>query len=89
MMRRISLTFIELKPGWHWKFECPYSTHNVKILVDFFSCFNQIEISDIKYFERYEARRYTKAGNTDPSEVVRDDNEGRVDWQRVSTDETP
>ena len=52
-----------------------------------FSCFNQIEMSDITLFERYETMRYTKAGNTGRPEVVRDDNEGRVDWQRVSTGE--
>ena len=65
-MRRIRNTFEELNPSRHWKFESPYLKHNVKISTESsFSCFHQIDNSDIKIFLRCEARRYTKAGSTD------------------------
>ena len=65
-MRRIRNTFEELNPSWHWKFECPYLKHNVKISTESsFSSFHHIDISDIKNFLRCEAWRYTKAGSTD------------------------
>ena len=66
MMRRIRYTFEELNPSQHWKFECPHLKHNAKISTDSsFSCFHQIDISDIKHFVRFEACLYTKAGSTD------------------------
>ena len=50
-MRRIRNTFEELNPSRHWKFESPYLKHNVKISTESsFSCFHQIDISDIKNF---------------------------------------
>ena len=48
-MRRIINTFNELNPSRHWKFESQYLKHNVKISTEgSFSCFHQIDISDIK-----------------------------------------
>ena len=80
----------EHNPGRHWKFECPYLKHNDKIRIDnSFSWLHQIDISDKKPFEIYESGAIKKAGKTDQSEVVKDDNEGRADWQRVSTDKSP
>ena len=35
-----------------------------------------IHISNLKHIVRCEVWRYTKAGSTDQSEVMRDDNEG-------------
>ena len=65
-MRRIRNTFEEPNPSQHWKFESPYLKHNVKISTESsFSCFQQIDISDIKHFVRREAWRNTKAGSTD------------------------
>ena len=50
-MSRIRNTFEELNPSRHWKFESPYLKHNVKISTESsFSCFHQIDISDIKIF---------------------------------------
>ena len=50
-MRRIRNTFEELNPSRLWKFENPYLEHNVKISTESsFSCFHQIDISDIKNF---------------------------------------
>ena len=50
-MRRVRNTFEELNPSQHWKFESPYLKHNVKINTESsFSCFHQIDISDIKIF---------------------------------------
>ena len=66
VMRRIRNTFEELNQSRHWKFECPYLKHNVKVSTESsFSCFHQIDISDIKHFIRCEVWRYTKAGSTD------------------------
>ena len=65
-MRRIRNTFEELNPSRQWKFESSYLKHIVKISTESsFSCFHQIDISEIKIFLRYEAWRYTKAGSTD------------------------
>ena len=65
-MRRIRNTFEELNPSRQWKFESPYLKHNVKISTESsFSCFHQIDISDIKNFLRCESWRYTKVGSTD------------------------
>ena len=65
-MRRFRNTFEELNPSWQWKFESSYVKHILKISTESsFSCFHQIDISDIKIFLRCEAWRYTKAGNTD------------------------
>ena len=51
MTSRIRNTFEELNPSRHWKFESPYLKHNVKISTESsFSCFHQIDISDIKIF---------------------------------------
>ena len=48
-MRRIRNTFEELNSRRHWIFESPYLKHNVKISTESsFSCFHQIDISDIK-----------------------------------------
>ena len=64
-MRRIRNTFEELNPSRHWKFESPYLKHNVKISTESsFSCFHQIDISDIKICLRCESWRYTKVGST-------------------------
>ena len=50
-MSRIRNTFEELNPSRHWKFESPFLKHNVKISTQSrFSCFRQIDISDIKIF---------------------------------------
>ena len=65
-MRRIRNTFEELNPSRQWKFESSYLKHIVKISTESsFSCFHQIDISDIKIFLRCEVWRYTKAGSTD------------------------
>ena len=65
-MRRSRNTFEELNPSRQWKFESSYLKHNVKISTESsFSCFHQIDISDIKTFLRCEAWRYTKAGSTE------------------------
>ena len=56
-MRRVSNTLKELNTGWHWKFECPNLKNNVKISIEnSFSCFRQIDNSDIKPVERCEIR---------------------------------
>ena len=66
MIRRIRNTFEELNPSRHWKFESPYLKHNVKISTESsFSCFHQIDISDIKNFLRCDSWRYTTVGSTD------------------------
>ena len=45
--------------------------NNVKInIVNSYSCFHQIGISDIKLVTNCEARHYTTAGGTDQSEGV-------------------
>ena len=50
-MRRIRNTFEELNPRRKWKFESSYLKHIVKISTEIsFSCFHQIDISDIKNF---------------------------------------
>ena len=65
-MRRIRNTFEELNPSRHWKFESPYLKHNVKIGTESsFSCFHQIDISDIKIILRCESWCYTKVDSTD------------------------
>ena len=66
-MRRIRNTFEELNPSRHWKFESPISKAQCKDKYrKQFSCFHQIDISDIKnFFLRCEAWRYTKVGSTD------------------------
>ena len=65
-MSRIRNTFEELNPSQHWKFESPYLKHNVKISTESsFSCFHQIDISDIKIFFICESWRYNKVGSTD------------------------
>ena len=65
-MRRIRNTFEELNPIPQWKLESSYLKHIVKISTESsFSCFHQIDISDIKIVLRCEALRYTKAGSTD------------------------
>ena len=65
-MRRFRNTFEELNPSWQWKFESSYVKHIVEISKESsFSCFHQIDISDIKIFLRCEAWLYTKAGSTD------------------------
>ena len=88
-MRRIRNTFDELNPSRHWKFECPYLKHNLKISTESsFHVFYQIDISDIKNILRCEAWHYTKAGSTDQLDH-RETITRWVDWQRVSTDEFP
>ena len=53
-MSRIRNKFEELNSSRHWKFESPYLKHNVKISTESsFSCFHQIDISDIKIFFLY------------------------------------
>ena len=66
MIRGTRNTVEELNPTWQWKFESSYLKHIVKISTESsFSCFHQIDITDIKIFLRCEAWRYTKAGSTD------------------------
>ena len=65
-MRRIRNTFEELNPSQQWKFESSNLKHIVKISTESsFSCFHQIDISDIKIVLRCEAWRYAKVGRTD------------------------
>ena len=50
-MRRIRNTFEKLNPSRQCKFESSYLKHIVKISTESsFSCFHQIDISDIKIF---------------------------------------
>ena len=50
-MRRFRNTFEELNPSHQWKFESSYLKHIVKISTESsFSCFHQIDFTDIKTF---------------------------------------
>ena len=76
MIRRIRNTFEELIPIRHWKFECPYLKNNLKISTEAVFLLSPDRHFRYKAFLRCEVWCYTKAGRTDQSEVMRDNNEG-------------
>ena len=88
-MTRIRNTFEELNPSRQWKFESSYLKYIVKISTESsFFLFSSDRHFRYKEFLRCEALRYTKAGSTDPLDHQRRYRRW-VDWQRVSTDESP